>query len=178
MGTYAETLLPRTRLYHRRYLTETIKRINMKKLFKTEKRRDQAIVLFLAILLAGIFWGIAGPFNMTHLDNVTISQETITLEGGDAIQIPTSDIAEVSLIDKMPPVSFRLNGSSFKGINTGYFMLGNGEKCFLFLRNGTPPFIHIRYKTGVPAFFNRKKPDETRQVYQEILSVCNPKSNI
>lgn len=29
----------------------------MKKLFKTEKRRDQAIVLFLAILLAGIFWG-------------------------------------------------------------------------------------------------------------------------
>lgn len=26
----------------------------MKKLFKTEKRRDQAIVLFLAILLAGI----------------------------------------------------------------------------------------------------------------------------
>lgn len=145
----------------------------MKKLFKTEKRRDQAIVLFLAILLAGIFWGIAGPFNMTHLDNVTISQETITLEGGDAIQIPTSDIAEVSLIDKMPPVSFRLNESSFKGINTGYFMLGNGEKCFLFYEMALHHLFTSVAKQVYPhssTARNQMKPDKcTKKYYQSAI---------
>lgn len=146
--------------------------LKIKKIFADEKRRYQILLILLSTSLACFFIFIALPsFNMIDKDEVIISENCIELIGGDAIRIPFTDIKEVEILERMPQISFRINGSSYRGVNTGYFMLGTGEKCFLFLRNDIPPFIYIQREKGIPVFFNRTNPEETREVFQKIISI-------
>ena len=146
--------------------------LKIKKIFADEKRKYQILLILLSTSLACFFIFIALPsFNMIDKDEVVISEDCIELIGGDAIRIPFTDIKEVEILEKMPQISFRINGSSYRGVNTGYFMLSTGEKCFLFLRNDIPPFIYIQCEKGIPIFLNRKNPEETREVFQKIISI-------
>ena len=102
----------------------------------------------------------------SHPQKITVGEETVKISGMYGCEIPIADIVSVELLDEMPPVSMRTNGSATGSRLKGHFLLKNGEKCMIFIRRQAP-YIELR-STGNLFYFNADSKEETDHLYQEI----------
>lgn len=101
---------------------------------------------------------------------VSVSKAQIKLRGSYTLDIPFSTISGIGLEHKFHDVAYRSNGISMNDKNIGYYILNNGEKCFLLLSNKSSPFIHIKRFRNIPVFINLATPEETKKLYKELSS--------
>lgn len=122
-----------------------------------------------------LFWvlmGLTVVFVVTifalssHPQNITMGEKTVKISGMYGCEIPIADIVSVELLDEMPPISMRTNGSDTGSRLKGHFLLKNGEKCMIFIRRQAP-YIELR-STGNLFYFNADSKEETDHLYQEI----------
>ena len=73
--------------------------------------------------------------------------------------------------DTLPDVTLRLNGFSMGGTNKGWFKLGEGGLCLMFLASHTKPYIVFTEKSGKEIFFNSKSSILTEALYQELKTL-------
>lgn len=74
---------------------------------------------------------------------ITVGEETIKISGMYGREIPVSDIVSVDLLDEMPPIAMRTNGSDTGNQAKGHFRFSNGDKCMLFIHKKAP-YIQLR----------------------------------
>lgn len=104
--------------------------------------------------------------------SIEVGEETISISGMYGRDIPLSEIVSVELLEELPPVAMRTNGSSTGKYNKGHFRLKNGEDCLLFIRNQAP-YIELR-TTGHLYYINGDTKEETL----EVLSKINEKTHL
>ena len=86
--------------------------------------------------------------------------------------IPNDAIVSVSMIDKMPKLIYRTNGTGLGRIQKGYFTIKksdeqHSENATLYTRNINIPVIEIRTTTGL-VYVNLKNEDLTNELLDDI----------
>ena len=97
---------------------------------------------------------------------IKVGEGTVKISGMYGREIPVSDIVSVDLLDEMPPIRQRINGSDQGNRLKGHFLLKNGEKCLVFVRRQAP-YIEMRTVDNL-YYLNMDGKKETDQLYQEI----------
>ena len=95
---------------------------------------------FAWVVMVGAAIALALSFRPTR---ITVGEESIKISGMYGREISFSDIVSVDLLDEMPPIAMRTNGSDTGSQAKGHFKFKNGEKCMLFIHKAAP-YIQLR----------------------------------
>lgn len=77
-----------------------------------------------------------------------------------------ADIVSVDLLDELPPIAMRTNGSETGKNLKGHFKLKSGEKCLVFVMK-EPPYIELRTPDAL-YFLNDNGKEKTEALYRQL----------
>lgn len=77
-----------------------------------------------------------------------LEEEQLVITGLYGEEIPYTDIDEVVLLDSLPAVKIRVNGSAVGGKLAGHFTLKDGRSVKLFVDRADTQFLSIKTKAG------------------------------
>ena len=97
---------------------------------------------------------------------ITVGEETIKISGMYGREIPVSDIVSVDLLDELPPIAMRTNGSDTGNQAKGHFRFKNGEKCMLFIHKQAP-YIQMRTTDNL-YYLNLSDKEKTVELFETI----------
>lgn len=95
---------------------------------------------------------------------ITVGEETVSISCMYGREIPIADIVSVELLESLPHIKMRTNGSSAGNYSKGHFLLENGENCMLFVRHKMPPYIEIRTSDNL-YYLNGSSEEETLELF-------------
>jgi hypothetical protein len=123
-----------------------------------------AVILILALLLPFllIFTGKKEPV-------VKLTATSIEIKGIYGLTLKYSDITSIDTVSQMPRVRLRTNGYAFAKTLKGNFRLQGQVKAKLFIREGSPPYIHIT-TNEINLYINFRDPDKTLKLFNDIGS--------
>lgn len=102
---------------------------------------------------------------------ITVGEEVVKISGMYGREIPVSDIVSVELIDELPPIAMRTNGSDTGKQAKGHFRFSNGDHCMLFIHKEAP-YIQLRTTSDL-YYLNLSDKDKTVELF-ETLKVLEP----
>lgn len=114
------------------------------------------VMVFVAISLALSF----------RPTRIAVGEEAIKISGMYGREIPVSDIVSVDLLEEMPRIVSRINGSDTGNRLKGHFRLKGGEKCILFIVRKAP-YIEMR-TTDALYYLNDNDREKTETLYRQI----------
>ena len=97
---------------------------------------------------------------------ITVGEEVVKISGMYGREIPASDIVSVELVDEMPPIAMRTNGSDTGNQAKGHFRFKNGEKCMLFIHKHAP-YIQLRTTDNL-YYLNLSDKEKTVELFETI----------
>lgn len=100
---------------------------------------------------------------------IEVSEDTVSISGMYGRDIPMAEIVSVELLEQLPPIRLRTNGSSTRKYNKGHFLLKNGEKCIMIVRLNAP-YIEIRTTDNL-FYLNGATQEETVRIYEQIKAL-------
>lgn len=103
-------------------------------------------------------------FRGSQAPAITFANSTLAISGLYGQQIPVTDLKTVQLIDTLPKVLSRTNGSAIGDQLGGHFTLEGIGAAMLYLNRSKPPFIVIE-TASQKVYLNLATPDETRALY-------------
>jgi len=98
---------------------------------------------------------------------LTVTEESLTIHGMYGDTWEEGEIRGLILLEEMPVLTGRTNGSSFLGQLKGYFRLEDSSRALVFITRGSSPYIRMETDEGV-VYLNRPDPEETRALYKKI----------
>lgn len=101
---------------------------------------------------------------------ITVGEETIKISGMYGREIPVSEVVSVTLLDEMPPISQRVNGSDVGKQLKGYFKFGNGDKGLLFIYKEAP-YIQLR-TTDHLYYLNFSDKEKTEELFETLKKLA------
>ena len=109
---------------------------------------------------------------MAHLwlrstSKVEVQAENISMEGGYEQEIYYQSIDSVLVVDELPRTRYSMYGHSYLGSKKGEFRLINGSDAKFYVLNKKAPFLELYTQDG-RCFVNRKTPNETEQLIEEL----------
>ncbi|MBR4146829.1 MAG: DUF3784 domain-containing protein [Bacteroidales bacterium] len=118
------------------------------------------------VVMVGAAIVLALSFRPTR---ITVGEETIKISGMYGREIPVTDIVSVDLIDEMPPIAMRTNGSDTGNQAKGHFKFKNGEKCMLFIHKQAP-YIQLRTTTDL-YYLNLSDKEKTLELFETMKNL-------
>ncbi|MGN7479052.1 DUF3784 domain-containing protein [Solibacillus silvestris] len=79
-----------------------------------------------------------------------------------------AEMEQVMLVDHLPDIAMRTNGSAIGSMLQGHFKFENGEKAKLFIDKSNPPFVRFIYEDKT-IIFNLPLEQQTRTMYELIV---------
>jgi len=119
---------------------------------------NTVVLIFVAVVM----------FFASQSTKVTLLDEGIKIHGMYGEVYKWESINDVKLMDELPAIERRTNGSALGSNLKGYFRTSEFGQVKLFVNAQKPPFIYLE-TDGRIAIFNLKNADETKEVYKEIL---------
>jgi hypothetical protein len=122
------------------------------------------IVAFL-VLAAGL---VAFLFSQgTQPIDIAFANETLSISGLYGQNVPASEITALQLVDVLPTVEARTNGSALGDKLSGHFRLAGVGAALLYVDVAKPPFVYLETDTQ-KIYLNLGTPEETRALYESI----------
>jgi hypothetical protein len=112
-------------------------------------------------------------FIVARTPSYKITKEYFVVSGIYGVDIKTSEIDTVTLMNHIPEIILRTNGLDIGQIKKGYFNIEGLGKCKLLLSSHTSPFIFIKTINDEVILINLKTPQTTEKLYFEIESKLN-----
>ena len=100
---------------------------------------------------------------------ITVEEETVKISGMYGREIPIADIISVDLLDEMPPIAQRTNGSDTGTQAKGHFKFKNGEKCMLFIHKKAP-YIQLRTTSNL-YYMNFSDREKTVELFETLKNL-------
>ena len=100
---------------------------------------------------------------------ISVEEEHIKISGMYGREIPITDIVSVELLDEMPPIAMRTNGSDTGNQAKGHFRFRNGESCMLFIHKKAP-YIQMR-TTNDLYYLNLSDKEKTVELFETLKSL-------
>lgn len=98
---------------------------------------------------------------------ITNEEDHISISGIYGREIPYSDIVSMEVLEKMPAMQMRVNGSSMGSMSKGWYITEEGEKCLLFVNDKGGPYIEIRTADQL-VFMNCPSREQTLEVVSRL----------
>lgn len=135
------------------------------KMFK--KQGQNPTVSIVITIISIVFVAVLMLFSI-QATKATFLDEGVKIHGmyGDVYEWET--IEEVELIEKLPSIETRTNGSAIGSFLKGHFRTTEFGSVKLFVDTKIPPFIFLKTQEGI-IIFNMKTAEETQNVFEEIL---------
>ena len=130
---------------------------------RLEKAHKISLVIF-GLTMAFVVVIIA---MISRPQQITVGEDSVKISGIYGREIPVADIVSVELLEKLPHIKMRTNGSSTGKYSKGHFLLENGEKCMLFVRHKMPPYIEIRTSDNL-YYLNGATEGETTRLFEAL----------
>jgi hypothetical protein len=133
----------------------------------TAGRRLAALVGFGSVAIAMAVLGVL--YAGMQPPSVNISASGLAIRGGAfyAVDMPMTDIVELSLQDTIPGVTRKINGFNAGNTLRGHFqlqVLGDGQ---LFINRGVAPYLVVKTRDSF-VIVNFKDPQRTRDLYASL----------
>lgn len=142
-----------------------------------EAKKNKATKTGLAIAGSSIVFSIVAIIVVFSLSNrpstIEVGTESIHISGMYGRDIPVSEIVSVELVEQMPSIAMRTNGSSTGSYNKGHFKLKSGERCMLLIKNEAP-YIELRTADNL-YYFNSDSEEKTLQIFSELKEITTLK---
>ncbi len=122
-----------------------------------------ALAVFLAV--GALMYSSSRPTQVKFMD------EGLQVQGMYGEIYGWGDIQEVSLLETLPRLEARTNGSSLGSHRKGHFRTKEYGPVKLFVDAKTPPFVYLK-SGGEVVIFNLADPEQTKTAYEEILRQC------
>lgn len=141
--------------------------IKSQKYDKNESGSKQAIVGIVIMVITIIFVGVM-MYRSVQPTKVTFLDEGIKIHGmyGDIYQ--WESIESSTIIEELPNIKVRTNGSSLGSHLKGNFIMEELGPVKLHINGQYPPYIHMEVK-GRNIIFNTINSDDTEKILDEIL---------
>lgn len=97
----------------------------------------------------------------------TVENESLTISGMYGDTIAFVEMTNVQLLEEMPKIELRTNGSAIGTKLKGHFKFEGGEKAKLFLDKSKPPFIKIETKDTI-YYLNDVESKKTEALYKQL----------
>lgn len=121
-----------------------------------------------AIILAITLIGVAIVFYYAlQPTEVTLTDDAIEIEGMYGDMYEFANMEQLTLLDALPEIAMRTNGSAVGSKLEGHFKFKNGDKAKLFVDKSVPPFIQFVYESKT-VIFNLPTEAETRALYEKL----------
>lgn len=127
-----------------------------------------AIIIFTIILVARI------PGFTTERE-ITITEESIEIDGTWGVTVEKEEIEKVTLETVMPNIVAKTNGAGIGNKQFGYYSLREYNKSSLFIMDKTKPFISIYKKDNSLVLINYEEEEKTKKLYNEIVNALEGK---
>ena len=98
---------------------------------------------------------------------IMVGEDSVRISGMYGREIPVADIVSVELLEKLPHIKMRTNGSSTGKYSKGHFLLEDDEKCMLFVRHKMPPYIELRTSDNL-YYLNGATEGETMRLFEAL----------
>ncbi|MER2190419.1 MAG: DUF3784 domain-containing protein [Solibacillus sp.] len=98
---------------------------------------------------------------------ITVTDDELTIGGMYGDTFALADVSELALIEEMPAISMRTNGSALGSKLKGHFKLENGDKVKLFIDKSKPPFITF-IAGGKRYYVNETTSEKTTALFEQI----------
>ena len=98
---------------------------------------------------------------------IKVEEGTLHVSGMYGRDFPMDQIVSMEVLDEMPAMAMRTNGSSFKNKNKGHFLTKDNEKCLLFVTYNGGPYIKLRTTDNL-IYLNCDTSEETKMLIEEL----------
>ncbi|MCQ2302979.1 MAG: DUF3784 domain-containing protein [Bacteroidales bacterium] len=135
--------------------------------YRHDTNRSRIIVISVCGAIATIAFVVVTLSASNKPSVIDIQDDMLHIAGMYGRDIPVNDIVTMEVLDEMPVMAMRTNGSSFKNKNKGHFLTQNDEKCLLFVTYNGGPYIELRTADDL-IYLNRETPEETTKLIDEL----------
>lgn len=97
----------------------------------------------------------------------TVTEDALAIDCIFGQTVALADITGVQLLQEMPPVASKNNGSDLGDRLRGTFTLRDGEAARLYTENAEPPFVHFLAE-GKQYTINCLTPEDTQSLYEKL----------
>jgi hypothetical protein len=119
------------------------------------------------LVIVGIGAGVLLYFSYQPTE-LLITEEYVQIKGMYGEKIPYTELKEVALIQEIPEITARTNGSSIGERRKGHFRLKDLGAAKLFLVSSQPPYIYLERNDKKPIIINFADKEETERVHGEL----------
>jgi len=123
-----------------------------------------AILAGLLVILSFVSYMVIQGFQPSA---VTFDQTTLTISGSYGQSISLQDIQSLELLEQLPVIELRTNGSAIGERLRGHFRLRDVGQVMLYLKVGVPPYIVIK-TAAQPIYLNLETAEQTQDLYNQI----------
>lgn len=120
------------------------------------------IIVVTLIFVAILMFFSSQPTKVTFLDT------GIQIHGMYGDVYTWDSIEAVDLMEELPAIEMRTNGSALGSNLKGHFRTRELGSVKMFVNTQKPPFIYLETDDGI-TIFNMKNADETQEIFREIL---------
>lgn len=133
---------------------------------KGGQNKKVVTISLIVTVITLIFVGIV-LFTSMRPTTYTIEEKSITISGSYGDTIAFDEIEQLELLDEMPAIRVRTNGSAIGSKLKGNFKLENGERVKLFIDKAIPPFIKLTTKDEI-YYFNETDTQKTKDLFEQL----------
>lgn len=101
--------------------------------------------------------------------NITLTDNTLKINGMYGETVAFESIEQVTLLNQLPEISMRTNGSAIGSRLKGHFKFKDGKKAKLFVDSSMPPFISF-VSNDLRIIFNLDTKEETENLFEQLQS--------
>ncbi len=120
------------------------------------------------ITLAALLFTAGLLFVSAQATRVTVLDEGIEIHGIYGEVYPWESMETVKLVDELPAIELRTNGSALGSNLKGHFKTKEFGSVKLFVNTENPPFIYLEANKKI-TIFNLSHPEETRELSRRML---------
>ncbi|HBK84390.1 MAG TPA: hypothetical protein DDZ41_12500 [Flavobacterium sp.] len=105
-----------------------------------------------------VFIAIVTMFYFSLQDNqIEINDNIVKIKGNYGINLKTSEIKSIELVNELPKISIKTNGFALQTIKKGKFKTKNGENVKLFINSIKQPIIYITTNNNEKIYYSSKE---------------------
>jgi hypothetical protein len=136
---------------------------------KLRKGAGKKLVVPVGIVFVTLIFVAVLMYFSSQSTKVTFLEEGVKIHGMYGNVYTWDSIEAVKLMEELPAIERRTNGSALGSNLKGHFKTRELGSVKLFVNTEKPPFIYLETDDGV-TIFNMKNADETQEIFTEILS--------
>ncbi|MCC6217489.1 MAG: hypothetical protein IT376_21710 [Polyangiaceae bacterium] len=121
-----------------------------------------ALALVSALGVGGLLFGESRP-PVAEVDQAGLHVSSLVYSA----HVRPEEVVRVELVDRLPPIELRTNGTALGARLRGHFRLREWGDGKLFLDADRPPFLFVQTRDGY-VVYGASEPNETRRVEQEL----------